>query len=34
MPIDKLNNIGRIKDEQAKIEMIHQIQIDAGMSIS
>lgn len=32
MPIDKLDNIGRIKDEQAKIEMIHQIQIDAGMS--
>lgn len=32
MPIDKLDNIGRIKDEQAKLEMIHQIQIDAGMS--
>ena len=32
MPIDKLNNVGRIKDEQAKIEMIHQIQIDAGIS--
>lgn len=32
MPIDKLDNIGRIKDEQAKIEMIHQIQIDADLS--
>lgn len=32
MPIDKLNNIGRIKDEQAKIEMIHQIKLDTTRS--